>query len=39
MNIWDRVYEEFKDEYTREQIDEMTFAEIGELISRLNEQL
>ena len=39
MNIWDRVYEKFKDEYTREQIDEMTFAEIGELIDQLNEQL
>ena len=37
MNIWDRVYEEFKDEYTREQIDEMTFAEIGELIDGMDD--
>jgi len=37
MNIWDRVYEKFKDEYTREQIGEMTFAELSELIEQLNE--
>jgi len=37
MNIWDRVYEKFKDEYTREQISEMTFAELSELIEQLNE--
>lgn len=32
MNIWDKMYEVYKDQYTKEQIDEMTFAEIGELI-------
>ena len=26
------MYEVYKDQYTKEQIDEMTFAEIGELI-------
>ena len=33
MNIWDSLYEVYKEQYTREQIDEMTFAELGELIS------
>ncbi len=32
MNIWDSLYEVYKEQYTREQIDEMTFAELGELI-------
>ncbi len=37
MNVWDRMYEVYKDQYTKEQIDEMTFAEIGELIDGMNE--
>ena len=36
MNIWDKMYEFYKEQYTKEQIDEMTFAEIGELIDGLN---
>jgi hypothetical protein len=32
MNIWDSLYEVYKEQYTKEEIDEMTFAEIGELI-------
>jgi len=32
MNIWDSLYEVYKEQYTKEQIDEMTFAELGELI-------
>lgn len=35
MNIWDKVYEMYKDYYTKEQIDEMTFAELGELIDAI----
>ena len=34
-NIWDIMYEHYKDQYTRKQIDEMTFAELGELIDGL----
>jgi hypothetical protein len=30
--IWDIMYEHYKDQYTREQINEMTFAELSELI-------
>ena len=36
MNIWDRVYELYKGEYTKEQVYEMTFAELEELIYNLN---
>ena len=36
MNIWDKVYQEYKEYYTKEQINEMTFAELGELIAGLN---
>ena len=32
MSIWDSVYEAYKEQYTKEQIDEMTFAELSELI-------
>ena len=32
MNIWDSLYEVYKERYTKEEIYEMTFAEIGELI-------
>ena len=32
QSIWDRLYQEYKGYYTREEIDEMTFAELGELI-------
>ena len=35
MNIWDKMYEVYKDQYTREEIDEMTFAEIGELVAMM----
>ena len=38
INIWDTVYQEYKEYYTKEQIDEMTFAELGELITGLNEE-
>ena len=34
-NIWDIMYEHYKDQYTREQINEMTFAELSELIGGL----
>tara|TARA_R110002050_G_scaffold47938_8_gene111647 strand:- start:233 stop:361 length:129 start_codon:yes stop_codon:yes gene_type:complete len=37
-NIWDTVYQEYKEYYTKEQIDEMTFAELGELIAGLNDE-
>ena len=37
MNIWERMYEVYEGQYTKEQIDEMTFAEIGELIDGMNE--
>ena len=37
MDIWERMYEIYKGQYTKEQIDEMTFAEIGELIDGMNE--
>ena len=33
MNIWDTMYEKYKKYYTKEQIDEMTFAELNELIN------
>jgi PhoPQ-activated pathogenicity-related protein len=33
--IWDIMYEHYKDQYTREQINEMTFAELSELIDGL----
>ena len=32
-NPWDLVYEAYKDHYSREQIDEMLFNEVQELIS------
>ena len=31
-NIWNIMYEHYKYQYTREQINEMTFAELSELI-------
>jgi hypothetical protein len=34
-NIWDIMYEHYKDHYTKEQINEMTFAELSELIEGL----
>ena len=37
INIWDTVYQEYKEYYTKEQINEMTFAELGELIAGLRE--
>ena len=37
MNIWERMYEIYKGQYTKEQIDEMTFAEIGELIDGMDD--
>lgn len=33
MNVWESVYEVYKDQYSWEQIEEMTFAELGELIA------
>ena len=35
MNVWDRVYEHYKNQYTKEQVYEMTFAELNELIQEL----
>jgi len=37
INIWNVVYQEYKEYYTREQINEMNFAELGELIAGLRE--
>jgi len=34
-NLWDLVYELYKDHYSREQIDEMLFCEVEELINQL----
>jgi len=34
-NPWDLVYEAYKDYYSREQIDEMLFCEVEELINQL----
>ena len=31
-NPWDLVYNLYKGRYTKEQIDDMTFSEVGELI-------
>ena len=33
MNIWDTMYEKYKEYYTKKEIDEMTFAELNELIN------
>lgn len=33
LNPWVIAYERFSDQYTEEQINEMTFAEIQELLS------
>ena len=35
MNPWEALYEQYKHLYTKEQIDEMTFAEIQELYDQL----
>lgn len=35
MNPWEALYEPYKNLYTKEQIDEMTFAEIQELYDKL----
>ena len=32
VNPWDLVYRLYQGKYTKEQVDEMTFAEVGELI-------
>ena len=37
-NPWDLAYEHNKDRYTKEQIDEMLFCEIQELIHQENEK-
>lgn len=34
-NPWDLAYEEFKDVYSREEIDDMLFCEIEELINQV----
>jgi hypothetical protein len=36
LNLWNRLYQEYKGYYTKEEINEMTFAELGELIEGLN---
>lgn len=33
------MYEPFKGIYTKDEIDEMSFAEIGELMDQLNNEL
>ena len=35
MNVWDKVYEHYKNQYTKKQVYEMTFAELNELIQEL----
>lgn len=37
INPWDLVYNLYKGKYTREEVDVMTFAEIGELIDLYND--
>ena len=37
MNPWDIAYELYKEYYTREQIDEMLFCEINELLENEKE--
>ena len=32
LSPWDLVYKLYQGKYTREQVDQMTFAEVGELI-------
>jgi hypothetical protein len=32
VSPWDLVYKLYQGKYTREQVDQMTFAEVGELI-------
>lgn len=32
LNPWELVYRLYKGRYTKEQVDDMTFVEIGELI-------
>ena len=34
-NPWEMMYEPFKGIYTKDEIDEMSFAEIGELMDQL----
>ena len=34
-NIWEKLYVEYKGIYTKEEIDEMTFAELEELVDGL----
>jgi uncharacterized membrane protein len=34
MDIWDLIYRQYRDIYTKEEIDEMTFAELDELIQQ-----
>ena len=34
-NPWDLVYEAYKDNYSRKQIDEMLFCEVEEIINQL----
>jgi hypothetical protein len=38
-DIWERLYESYKDQYTKEQINEMTFAELCELIDGMEYNL
>ena len=38
-NPWEMMYEPFKGIYTKDEIDEMSFAEIGELMDQLNNEL
>lgn len=33
---WEMMYEPYEGIYTKDEIDEMTFDEIGELIDQLN---
>jgi len=33
FNPWDVAYEQLKDHYTKEQVDEMTICELEEILS------
>ena len=36
---WEMMYEPYEGIYTKDEIDEMTFDEIGELMDQLNNEL
>lgn len=38
-DIWDRLYEAYKEQYTKEQINEMPFSKLCELIDGMEYEL